>query len=109
MNIYLSGSDAVSSLHKSGFTNDFDLLGNDLWWVQEKLSIRVGEFTILEYHKITERGSGLIVYGIVATYHNIKGILIHHYKEYKTITPPVIVKKLNEMIMHSRPDTPGGF
>ncbi|MBC7827585.1 MAG: hypothetical protein H7122_07560 [Chitinophagaceae bacterium] len=94
MKIYLTGPDAVSDLHKNGFTNDFQLLGNELWFVQEKLSIRVGEFIILECHKITERGSSVIVYGIIATYHNIKGILISHYKGPKMITPSVLVKSL---------------
>ena len=100
MKNYLTGSDAVDKLHKNGFTNDFQLYGNDLLWVQEKLFIRAGEFSILEYHKIYQPGAGkeeLIIFGIVAPYHNIRGILLNHYRSYTDVVPPVIVKKLNEL------------
>jgi hypothetical protein len=54
MKVYLNGPDTVKKLHERGFTDDFHLTGNDLLWVQEKCLIRVGEFVILEYHKIIE-------------------------------------------------------
>lgn len=94
MKIYLTGADAVSDLHTNGFTNDFQLVGNELWWVQEKLCIKMGEFTILECHKIAERGSSVIVFGIITTDHNIKGILISHYKTHKAIAPSELVQSL---------------
>jgi hypothetical protein len=83
MRHYLTGTDAVSDLHKSGFINDFQFLGDDLLWVQEKIVIRVGEFAILECHKIKEPNSKadeLMVFAIVAPYLNIKGILVNHCK-----------------------------
>jgi hypothetical protein len=43
----------------------------------------------------------LVVFGIIAPHHNIKGILIHHYKSYTNITPPVLIKKLNELSAHA--------
>jgi hypothetical protein len=100
MKTYLNGPDAISDLHKKGFANDFHLSGNDLFWVQENLFIRAGEFTILEYHKIPgskKRMDEFVVFGIIAPWHNIKGILIHHYKTYTNSTPPVLIKKLNEL------------
>ena len=100
MKIYSNGPDAIYDLHKRGFSNDFQLFGNDLLWVQENVSIRAGEFAIIEYHKI--RGSKydkneLNVFGIIAHYHNIKGILITHTKSDSDCTPPVLIKKLNEL------------
>ena len=83
MKFYLTGTDAVSDLHKSGFINDFQFVGNDLLWVQEKIVIQVGEFAILECHKIKEphgQSDELMVFAIVAPYHNIKGILVNHCK-----------------------------
>ena len=68
--------------------------------MQEKLFIRAGEFSILEYFKINESSNKqdeIIIFGIIALYHNIKGILLDHYKRYSDVTPPVIVKKLKEL------------
>ncbi len=102
MKPYLTGADAVSDLHKKGYTNDFQLYGNDLLWIQEKIFIRVGEFDIVECHKIIDPKNNmdqLIVFGIYASWYNVKGILVNHYKNYTNITPPVIQKKLNEMFV----------
>jgi len=100
MNDYANAPDAVSELHKKGFSNDFQLSGNDLLWIQESISIRAGEFSILEYHKITRakyNRNELVVFGILAPYHNIKGILIKHIKSDSDGIPPVLIKKLNEL------------
>ena len=100
MKVYLSGADAVSDLHQKGYTNDFQFYGNDLLWVQEKIFIRVGEVAIVECHKIIslqKKIDQLLIFGIYAPGHNIKGILVNHCKNYTYATPPVIRKKLNEM------------
>jgi len=102
MKIYLSATDAVSDLHQKGYTNDFQLFGNDLFWVQEKIFIRVGEFSIAECHKIINLQRNIdqhIIFGIYSPWHNIKGILVNHYKNYMYTAPPVIKKKLNEMFV----------
>jgi hypothetical protein len=99
MKTYSNKTDAISDLHRQGFTNDFQLIGNDLLWVQGKSFIRAGEFSILEYIEISDFKNIMnefIVFGIIAPYHNIKGILLNHYKSYTDVTPPVLVKKLNE-------------
>ena len=100
MRIFLSGADAVCHLHEKGYTNDFQLFGNDLLWIQEKIFIRVGEFSIAEYHKIInlqEDGDELIIFGVYAPWHNVKGILVNHYQNYIHSTPPVLKKKLSEL------------
>jgi len=100
MKNYSNGADIVSDLHSKGFTNDFQLFGNDLLWVQEGIFVRAGEFAILEHHKIpttNDNEAELVVFGIIAPYHNIKGILLNHYKHYTYNTPPVITRKLNEL------------
>lgn len=84
--------DAIVDLHKRGFTNDFQLFGNDLLWVQESLVTRVGEFAIEWYQKIDD----LIVCGIFALHHNIKGILLRHCKNFSDVSP-VLIKKLKEL------------
>jgi hypothetical protein len=99
----LNGTTVISDLHEKGFENDFQLFGNDLFWVQGNIFIRTGEFSILEYYKVPGSKNNtdeIIVFGIVAPYHNIKGILLNHYKSYTNSTPPVLVKKLNESGIH---------
>jgi hypothetical protein len=92
MKTCLNATDAISELHLQGFTNDFHLSGNDLLWIQEGHMIRAGEFVIDEYYTTKES----IVFGIIALYHNIKGILMYRFKKSKTL-PPVLLKKINEL------------
>lgn len=92
MKIYLNEADAICDLHGKGFTNDFHLSGNDLLWVQENLLIRMGEFVIVEYHKMEES----IVFGIIALHHNIKGILLNRFNNSKAMSP-ILRRKLNEL------------
>src|SRR3954454_22462180 len=81
MILYTSGPDAISDLHQRGFTNDFQLFGNDLLWIQEGFFIRAGEFAILEYHRVNSTDDNgkneLNVFGIFLPYHDIKGILLN--------------------------------
>jgi len=89
---YLNKTDAITDLHKQGFTDDFQMIGNDLLWVQENLLVRMGEFAIAESYK----AEGSIVFGIIALHHNIKGILLKRLGNPNEIAP-VLVKKLNEI------------
>jgi|SRR4030095_7066396 len=93
MNTYSNSTDAIFDLHKQGFTNDFQLAGNDLLWIQENLFIRLGEFVIVEYYRIEES----IVFGIIAFHHNIKGILLSKSRRNSKFISPVLTKKLNEL------------
>ena len=100
MKIYLSVENAITSMHERGYINDFQLSGNDLLWVQGKIFIRTTDFSIVEYHRFTntkKNGADQILFGIVALNNSTRGILLNHYSHYTLITPPVIVKKLNEM------------
>ena len=97
---YLTSADAIADLHNKGFINDFQIYGNELLWVQEGVFLRPGEFAILEHHKIIKDKNSRdedVVFGIIATYHNVKGILLNHYKSYTSSTPPVLSLKLNEL------------
>src|SRR5215510_4917866 len=93
MKSYSNKADAIADLHEQGFTNDFRLSGNDLLWIQERVLIRVGEFVIVEYHKIEES----VIFGIIALHHNIKGIVLSRTKDRQNDMSPVLKKKLNEL------------
>ena len=112
MKMYSNATDAISDLHMQGFTSDFHLSGNDLLWVQEGFLIRAGEFAIVRHYKIEEaknRMNKLAVFGVIALYHNIKGILLNHFKDYSERTPPVLVKKLNELSFYSKSETENSY
>lgn len=83
MRRFQNGSEAVSDLHENGFTDDFQSFGNGIMWVQEQLFIGVGEFTILVHHRIVEPKVEFDVFGILAPFHNTKGILINHFRRTK--------------------------
>jgi hypothetical protein len=83
MKRFRNGSEAVSNLHNNGFTDDFQSFGNGIMWVQEQLFIGVGEFTILVHHRIVEPKVEFDVFGILAPFHNTKGILINHFRRSK--------------------------
>jgi hypothetical protein len=111
MKIYLNPSDAVSELHKNGFTNDFQLVGNDLLWVGENILISPERFAVLEYHRILQSKNhkrACDILAIVALDYNVSGILIRHFKSCTKITPPLgLVNKLDKLAIHTDKFCPG--
>ncbi len=104
MKIYFTKQGAVADLHQKGYTHDFQLLGNDLFWVQQKKIIPAGDFSVLECHRFCGNSTGeteMIIIGVLAIYHNVKGILINHYTTYTKDTPPVIARKIKEMFLYT--------
>jgi hypothetical protein len=104
MNIYLTVQEAIDDLHKKGYSNNFHLFGNDLLWMQKKIFIRSGNFSIVECHRFpgqTQEGKETIVFGIIAIRQNAKGIMLNDYSGYTTRTPAVIVTKLAEMLAYA--------
>ena len=102
MKTYSNSFDAITDLHNEGFANDFQLFGNDLLWLREKRVIQVGEFAILEYHKIDEAVGEFdkcIIVGIFALQYNIKGILLRRFKTFSQDLPPVLIKKIKELVI----------
>lgn len=98
MKAYLSKSEAIIDLHERGFTEDFELFGNDLLWIQEKIFLRPRNFRITEAHRFLERsGNELVIFAVIANGSCTKGILMNHYKSYSDEIPPIINRKLIEM------------
>jgi hypothetical protein len=104
MKKYPTPKDAIIDMHERGYGQDFHLLGNDLIWCQEKISVRAGDFLIRELHRFCKpnrRETGTLVFGVLALSHQAMGILIYHYSNYKLNAPPVILKKINELLNQS--------
>lgn len=100
MKQYTTAAEAVSDMHERGFTGDFQLLGSDLLWVQQKIFIRMGLYTVIEYHRFWNpagKNTDLVLMGIVAVTHNARGILFIDYSTHPGGMPPIIVKKLDEL------------
>jgi len=75
-----------------------------LFWIQKKGLLRVGAFDILEYYKIIEpkkNTSEHLILGILAPYHNVKGILIKQCKNNNRKISPIILKKLKDLFTGS--------
>jgi hypothetical protein len=51
MKIYLNAREVIIDLHQRGYTEDFELNGNTLLWVQDRSVIDSDEFSILECHR----------------------------------------------------------
>lgn len=100
MKRYTDTAELVIDMHEKGFTQDFQLIGNDLYWLDEDKQVNIGEFNIVEFHKIIcvhGHYSRFIVMGIIALHYNIKGILLRRFKSHAMVLPPVINKKLNDL------------
>ena len=98
MKIYLNRTEAVIKLHEKGYTEDFELFGNDLLWIQEKIFIRPKDFVIAEVHRFPEvDGNEVIVFGVIANAGSTKGILIKDCGKSESDTPEIIRTKLAQM------------
>lgn len=100
MKAYLSKSEAVIDMHARGYCYDFELFGNNLLWIQEKIFIRENEFSFVECHYLhceDELQKEVILFGVVANNYNVKGILMNHYSSYTDDTPILIVRKMRAL------------
>ena len=97
---YLNKRQAIVAMHEDGFTNDFQLFGDKLLWVQEKIFIRSPDFTIVECHcfkNVPGKAADQIVFGIALRKYRVKGILINDYSCYTLATPKIIQTKMHEL------------
>lgn len=98
MNRYFSKSEAVIDLHERGFTEDFQLIGTNLLWIQRKIFLRKKDFSIVECHSFIDScGKETILFGVIANDFFASGVLINHYKSYTDKTPAIIQSKLKKM------------
>ena len=95
---------AIIRLHEQGFGEDFQLIGNDLFWSQGKEIISSRQFVIVEEHismDVTPVRAVLIVFGIVVNHLGIKGILINRCKNYPSGLPPDMREKLADLYLNA--------
>jgi hypothetical protein len=96
---YTTASAALFDLAQRGYSGDFKLVGNELMWVQGNVFLRMGEFSIAEFHRFWNpsiKSQNLILFAITALHYNLRGVLIF-YSPISGCTSPVILKKINEL------------
>lgn len=98
MKKYFSKSEAIIDLHERGFTEDFQLSGNDLLWIQRKTFVRQKDFSIVECHSISDSpGKETFILGVITNGLLASGILMNHCKSHSDKTPAIIHRKLKKM------------
>ena len=79
MEAYTNKWAAVIGLHERGFTEDFELSGNNLLWVQQRLLLPLEEVTLIEFHHFgNSLEDEVIIFGVIANLFCSQGILISH-------------------------------
>ncbi|RYZ47611.1 MAG: hypothetical protein EOP49_20890 [Sphingobacteriales bacterium] len=84
MEQHLTQSAAIIALHEKGFTNDFQLQGNLLLWIQGRILLTADDFSILECYEVqTNTGdqTAILLFGIIIFPYNEKGILLNPFAQ----------------------------
>ena len=88
----------IDTLHQKGFTDDFVFHGNDILWVQKKIYLNPDKLTLVEYHRFDDaKGKEAIVFGVIAPYYGIMGVLIKHFDDYNSNCMAVIQNRMDEL------------
>lgn len=99
MKVYLSLREVVVEMHGRGYTDDFELNADGIYWVQHKLVLKPEEFLIIECHSfLGPQRDGLMIFGIVSPRFLVKGLLINHYHTPLSMYNLVMIEKLEELI-----------
>lgn len=97
--------EAIIDLHERGYSEDFHLTGNSLLWLQGKIKMGTGDFYITEYHLFVDANpfrNSLAIFGVVAIYQELKGILIYHSNHYPCRIAPLLKKKLDDALVYTQ-------
>lgn len=89
MKKYLSKWKAIIALHERGFTEDFELVGNNMFWIEQKVWLQPEEFEVVEQYNVDDdTGNQLVILGVISNYYWAKGILISHDDRKDVIEAP---------------------
>ena len=89
MKAYSKKGAAIIRLHEKGFTEDFQFVGENILWVQQRLLLSLEEISLLEIHRIPNTADGdTVVFGVIASQLGIQGILITCSKRPSAIEIP---------------------
>ena len=80
MQLYLDKAAVIIDLHERGFTEDFQIAGGLILWIQRKLFLKPKDFSLVEAHSfIGSDGNEQLVLGMNLLSHFANGILIWQF------------------------------
>lgn len=80
MKSYLNLYEVIVDMHERGYSDDFELSGKGIYWVQQRLELNRDEFLIIECHSFLGKcGDGLIIFGIASPTFLVKGVILNRY------------------------------
>ena len=91
MNKLSAGADVIINLHERGYVHDFAMIGNLIWWIQEHCFLRREDLAVLECYDLTDQPDDAgesVIFGLVATPYDAKGILIDHKSRIAWLNKP---------------------
>ena len=93
---YASNAEAIIDLHERGFTEDFQICGNKIVWIQEDIPVNLEDCLTLEYHCFEHphrRNARIIILGILAISYNAMGLLVYKNPDIHNDHPLLSEKK----------------
>lgn len=99
MKVYLSLCEVFVDMRERWYTDDFELNGDRIYWIQKGLALNPDEFLIIECHRfLGKRGDNLTIFGIVSPRFLVKGIILYRYNTPFIKCPSIIFKKVEELV-----------
>ena len=97
---YLSKAAVIIDLHERGFTEDFNVVGDRILWVQRKFFLKPKDCRLVEAHSfIGSDGSEQLILGASFFSHFVDGILIWHFEHASQWRPALIRNKIEELLI----------
>lgn len=89
MKVFLSKWEAIIDLHERGFTEDFELCGDNILWIQQKTLLLSTNLELMEsYFFPNEGGKETIILAVALNGYCARGILLTHQKNNSIKTSP---------------------
>jgi hypothetical protein len=94
----------IISLHQRGFEDDIELVGHEFLCVQQKTFVRIGDLSILEWHRLYKEGrkkENVLVLGLSAESQGVNGILIVDFRNARSKLIHMLVNRFNQFSIES--------
>ena len=92
-------ANAISDLHEKGFSEDFTILGEELFWVQQQTCMPTNKFSMVECLRFDdpgEKNKGLLVLGVITTIEYIQGIVMYYFNS-TSVLPTAFLRKFSRV------------
>lgn len=90
-------SEAINTLKKEGYTEDFNLLQESIVCRNRSFEVFAEDFEVDEFYRfegMSDPGDNSILYAISSKKHDLKGVLVNAYGIYSEDITDTMMKKL---------------